>query len=125
EQVHRARGTADEVREITRERRRAEHDAIEFARARRRRLLVVEEEEGLVMAVVQAGNRDWTADAGARLLQIDLCLRRLACYRVGRQVAVVEPRVRVQLVVLVVLVRAAADSVRPRARDDLDLRGAA
>ena len=81
---------------------------------------VVEEEERLVMTVEEPRQHDRTADAKAVLIQLHLIARRVAV-RSWRQVAVVEPVVRVQIRVAQVMVDAPGLRVRPRARDEVDL----
>src|SRR5205823_554509 len=72
---------------------RREHHALQRRFARPPLFFVVEEEEGLVL-------EDRTALRDALLVVAQLRLRRLAGCRIGRQIAVVEPRVRVQRDVL-------------------------
>ena len=83
----------------------------------RARLLVVDEEERLVAAVPHARDHDRPADTAARLMQDVFGLRRGA-------VAVVEPGVGVEVVVLQVVVAAAREAVAARARDEADLHRA-
>ncbi len=85
-------------------------------RDRQAELLVVHEVERLVVAVVEAGNHDRPADAEAELVPVNLVLGQ-AARRVG-------PGVRVEYGVAQVLVGAAREGVRSRARHELDLDGA-
>src|SRR5262249_7811025 len=94
-----------------------ESDALQRRLARPALFFVVEEEERLVPD-------NWTTLRDPLLVVAQLRLRRLAGRRIGRQIAIVEPRVRVQRIVPQVFVGGAVPPVRPRFGDELDLDAA-
>ena len=65
--------------------------------ARLAELLVVEEEECLVMAIVEAGDLNGTADTEAWLIDLDQIFRSLAGRGIRGAIAIVEPVVRIEL----------------------------